>query len=78
MEELHFNCPAYLAQRFWLLCVERKETPGAVLRSFMLDEIAKTDPAFALDLKSVTGCDAWEIRAGAKPRRQGAPAEDEE
>lgn len=74
MEELQFNCPAYLAQRFWLLCAERNETPGAVLRSFMLDEIAKVDTGFAFDLKSVTGFDAWAIREGrqSKPSNAGA------
>ena len=66
MEELHFNCPAYLAQRFWLLCAERHETPGAVLREFMLQEIAKTDAGFEFDLRSVTGFDAWSIRQGAQ------------
>lgn len=66
MEELHFNCPAYLAQRFWLHCAERRETPGAVLREFMLNEISKSDAAFVFDLKSVTGFDAWAIREGAQ------------
>lgn len=69
MEELHFNCPAYLAQRFWILCAERKETPGAVLRHFMLEEISKTDAAFEFDLKAVTGFDAWSIRQGAGKRK---------
>ena len=69
MEELHFNCPAYLAQRFWLLCAERKETPGAVLRDFMLEEIAKSDAGFEFDLKAVTGFDAWSIRQGVGPRK---------
>lgn len=70
MEELHFNCPAYLSQRFWLLCAERKETPGAVLRDFMLREIATHDASFEFDLKNVTGRDSWEIREGRpqKPR----------
>jgi hypothetical protein len=64
MEELHFNCPAYLAQRFWLLCAERRETPGAVLRDFMMSEISRTDAGFEFDLKSITGFDAWAIRQG--------------
>lgn len=68
LEELHFNCPAYLAQRFWLLCAERNETPGAVLREFMMDEISKSDAGFEFDLRSMTGCDAWSVREG-KPAR---------
>ena len=72
MEELHFNCPAYLSQRFWLLCTERKETPGAVIREFMLNEISQSDASFEFDLKSVTGYDAWAIREGAqRPRSKG-------
>ena len=69
MEQLRFNCPAYLAQRFWLLCAERRETPGAALRDFMLQEIAAFDPDFDIDLKSVTGQDAWSISRG-EPRKQ--------
>ena len=72
MEELRFNCPAYLAQRFWLLCAEREETPGSVLRDFMLREIASVDSGFDLDLKSATGQDAWEISRG-HPRRGTTP-----
>jgi hypothetical protein len=72
MEELRFNCPAYLAQRFWLLCAEREETPGAVLREFMVREIASVDSSFDLNLKTVTGQDAWEISRG-QPRRAARP-----
>ena len=72
MEELRFNCPAYLAQRFWLLCAEREETPGSVLREFMVREIASIDSAFDLDLKTVTGQDGWEISRG-QPRRAAPP-----
>jgi hypothetical protein len=68
MEELKFNCPAYLAQRFWLLCAEREKTPGAALREFMLREIAAADAAFDIDLKAVTGQDAWSISQG-HPRK---------
>jgi hypothetical protein len=68
MEELKFNCPAYLAQRFWLLCAEREMTPGAVLRDFMLKEIAAADAAFDIDLRTVTGQDAWSISQG-HPRK---------
>jgi hypothetical protein len=70
MEELHFNCPAYLAQRFWLLCAERKETPGQILREFMMQEIQKTDSNFEFKLKSSTGFDAWAIREGQQNRDQ--------
>ena len=68
MEELNFNCPAYLAQKFWVLCVERGETPGSVLRDFMVREISAVDSGFDLELESVTGQDAWAIRRG-DPRR---------
>ena len=68
MEELKFNCPSYLAQRFWLHCAERQETPGSVLRDFMLREIAAADPDFDIDLKAVTGQDAWSISRGDPPK----------
>lgn len=68
MEELKFNCPAYLAQRFWLLCAERERTPGSVLREFMLSEIASADAAFDIDLRTATGQDAWSISQG-HPRK---------
>ncbi len=61
MEELRFRCPAYVAQKFWLLCKERNETPGGVLREFMLNEIASADAAFSLELKSITGKEVWEV-----------------
>ena len=63
-EELKFKCPAFLAQRFWLLCAERDQTPGAVLREFMMDQIALADPEFEIDLKQVTGKDAWSVQKG--------------
>lgn len=69
MEELNFNCPAYLAQRFWLHCSERRETPGAVLRDFMMTEIAKTDASFEFDLKEMTGFDAWSVRQGIQSHK---------
>jgi hypothetical protein len=74
MEELKFNCPAYLAQRFWLLCAERQQTPGSVLRDFMLREISACDAAFDIDLRSVTGQDAWSISQGHPRKQDGAPA----
>ena len=64
MEELKFNCPAYLAERLWLLCAERERTPGSVLREFMLREISASDAAFDIDLRTATGQDAWSISQG--------------
>ena len=64
MEELHFNCPAYLAQRFWLHCSEQKETPGSVLRQFMIEQIVAQDASFLYDLKEYGGFDGWSIREG--------------
>lgn len=69
MEELKFNCPSYLAQRFWLLCAERDVTPGSALREFMLREISAADAAFDIDLKVATGQDAWSITQGHPPRK---------
>ena len=66
MEELSFRCPAYLAQRFWLYCNEQGETPGSVLRAFMLAEIKHVDPDIAIDLKDATGLDEWSVRQGIK------------
>ena len=62
MEELKFNCPAYLAQRFWKHCVDRDDTPGAVLRAFMVNEIRKMDPNYQADLKALRASDRWVIR----------------
>lgn len=69
MEQLSFNCPAYLAQKFWVLCVERGETPGSVLRDFMVREISSVESGFDMELESVVGQDAWSICQGApRPR----------
>ena len=68
MEELKFSCPAYLAQRFWLLCAERDGTPGATLRAFMMREIAAVDAGFEFDLKAATGRDAWSVTQGTASR----------
>lgn len=68
MEELSFNCPAYLAQKFWVLCAERGETPGSVLRDFMVREISAVDAGFDVELKSVTGQDVWAICRGERAR----------
>ena len=51
MEDWSFNCPAYLAQRFWLHCAERNETAGTLLRRFMIAEISRGDPDFEVDLE---------------------------
>ncbi|WP_368185241.1 hypothetical protein [Aestuariibius sp. HNIBRBA575] len=64
LKDFQFNCPDYLAQRFWLMCTENGETPGTVLREFMVREISKADPAFELDLKTETGRDAWAVIKG--------------
>ena len=68
MEELSFNCPAYLAQKFWVLCVELGETPGSVLRDFMVREISSVESGFDVELKHVTGQDVWAVCQG-EPRR---------
>ena len=64
MEELSFNCPAYLAQKFWVMCVERGETPGSVLRDFMIREISSVESDFDNELEHVTGQDVWSVRRG--------------
>lgn len=79
MEELNFNCPAYLAQRFWLMCAERRETPGQMLREYMMQEILKTDSNFEFELKSNTGFDPWAIRQGKQSKGEsGETAEPED
>jgi hypothetical protein len=32
MQEIGFDCPETLAQKFWIACRLRKMTPGAALR----------------------------------------------
>ncbi|MEM6824661.1 MAG: hypothetical protein AAF566_06090 [Pseudomonadota bacterium] len=68
MEELSFNCPAYLAQKFWVMCVERGETPGSVLRDFMVREISSVDSGFDVELQTVMGQDVWSICRGERAR----------
>lgn len=46
MEELRFNCPKKLSQKYWAICRDREETMGSALRNLMLREIAITDPEF--------------------------------
>jgi hypothetical protein len=70
MDELKFRCPGYLAQRFWLLCAERNQTPGAVLRNYMVEEINKVDAGFSFDLRAATGQDVWSICEGAPAPRE--------
>jgi hypothetical protein len=73
MDELHFKCPAFLAQRFWLLCASRNETPGAVLREFMITEISRADAGFEFDLKEETGADPWSVRQGRRGTKPAPP-----
>ena len=46
MEELRFNCPKKLSQKFWRTCRDREETLGGALRNMMLREIFISDPEF--------------------------------
>jgi|GEM_PF-7113783 len=46
MEELRFNCPKKLSQKFWMVCRDREETLGGALRNMMLREIVISDPEF--------------------------------
>lgn len=46
MEELRFNCPKKLSQKFWSVCRDREETLGGALRQLMLREIMISDPEF--------------------------------
>lgn len=62
MEEYKFNCPDYLAQRFWKLCVDKSDTPGAVLRAYMVREVRKFDQTYDVDLKAIRASDGWTIR----------------
>ncbi len=62
VEEYRFNCPEYLAQRFWKHCVDYKDTPGAVLRGYMLSVVRKMDPTYAVDAKLIRASDHWTIR----------------
>ena len=66
-EELRIRCPSFVAQKFWLLCQKRNETPGGILREFILNEIVKDDAAFSLELKSITGREVWEVYRDVPP-----------
>ena len=63
MDEFKFNCPDYLAQRFWKLCVDNKDTPGAVLRAYMVQAVQEIDPSYSVDLSKVRASSGWTIRA---------------
>lgn len=65
-DEYRFNCPDYLAQRFWKHCVDQKDTPGAVLRGYMLHEVRKIDPGYSVDQTVVTISERWAARAVAR------------
>lgn len=72
MDELSFRCPAYLAQRFWLYAQQQGETPGTLLRQFMMEQINSVDAAFVFDQKSITGLDQWSVAQGLPEKRDSA------
>lgn len=63
MDELKFNCPDYLAQRFWKHCVDNKDTPGAVLRAYMVSEVKKIDPEYDVDATEIRASNRWTVRS---------------
>jgi hypothetical protein len=64
MQEIGFDCPETLAQKFWIACRLRKLTPGAALREFMVAEIAAADAGFEFDLRAATGKNAADVAEG--------------
>lgn len=46
MDELRFNCPKQLSQKFWMTCRDQEETLGSALRKMMMREILLCDPQF--------------------------------
>lgn len=64
MQEIGFDCPKDLAQKFWIACRLKNLTPGAVLRGFMVEEIAASDPGFECDLRTATGKGAADVTEG--------------
>lgn len=64
MQEIGFDCPKELSQKFWMACRLRKQSPGVALRTFMVQEIAASDPAFQFDLRAATGKDATDVSSG--------------
>ncbi|MEM6824658.1 MAG: hypothetical protein AAF566_06075 [Pseudomonadota bacterium] len=63
MDDLKFNCPEYLAQRFWKHCVDQSDTPGAVLRAFMVNEVQQIDPSYEVDMTAIKASKRWVVRA---------------
>ena len=66
MSEMKFNCPHYLAQRFWKHCVDNDDTPGAVLRGYMLSEVLKMDPTYEIDRRTIRASDRWSVRTASE------------
>lgn len=64
MQEIAFDCPKELSQKFWMACRAKKVSPGAALRTFMVNEIAASDPSFQYDLRTATGKDASDVASG--------------
>lgn len=64
MQEIGFDCPKDLSQKFWIACRLRKVTPGSALRGFMVEEIASVDPGFQYDLRAATGKGATDVTEG--------------
>ena len=46
MDELRFNCPKQLSQKFWATCRDQEETIGGALRKMMMREILLCNPHF--------------------------------
>jgi hypothetical protein len=68
MKEFEFRCPPVLAQRFWLHCAEMGETPGSVLRAFMLREVAEHDPELMSEIAEVAECGGIHARTATALR----------
>ena len=64
MQEIGFDCPDDLRKKFWIACRLNKQTPGAVLRTFMVEQIAAADPGFAFDLRAATGKEVPDVETG--------------
>lgn len=64
MQEIGFDCPKELSQKFWIACRHRKISPGVALRTFMVEAIAAEDPAFQYDLRAATGKTASDVASG--------------
>lgn len=55
IEQLKFDCPKKLSQKFWAICRTREQTIGTVLRELMLREIAMFDPEFSNAVREQLG-----------------------